>query len=163
MCRQFDSSQHHSNPLIFSGLFVSDTFSDTFFVGNTRKRGATEMPFGCGPGHRTEGLGEAAEAAEGEFEPGDGVVEFVLVQGDGGAGEEGVYLVQEFVDGDLVDTGGAGLVVEAKGAVFVSFIGLEGCGIGIGFRCGETGYPGAGSGPSGFAVDASVHIGTYES
>ena len=29
MCRQFDSSQHHRNPLIISGFFVSDTFSDT--------------------------------------------------------------------------------------------------------------------------------------
>ena len=28
MCRQFDSSQHHSNPLIFSGFFV---FRATFW------------------------------------------------------------------------------------------------------------------------------------
>ena len=110
----------------------------------------------------TEVFGEATEAAEGEFEPGDGVVEFVLGLGDVGSGEEGVYAVQEFVDGDLVDAGGAGLVVEAEGAVFVGFIGLEGCGNGIGFRCWEAGDPGAGSGPSGFAFDASVHIGAYE-
>ena len=41
--------------------------------------------------------------------------------------------------------------------------GLEGCGNGIGFRCWEAGDPGAGSGPSGFAFDASVHIGAYGS
>ena len=30
MCRQFDSSQHHRNPLIISGFFVTDTLTDTF-------------------------------------------------------------------------------------------------------------------------------------
>ena len=33
MCRQFDSSQHHSNPLIISGFFVTDTVSDTVCDG----------------------------------------------------------------------------------------------------------------------------------
>ena len=59
----------------------------------------------------TEVFGEAMEAAEGEFEPGDGVVEVVLVLGDVGSGEEGVYAVQEFVQGDLVFTGAYGLFV----------------------------------------------------
>ena len=31
MCRQFDSSQHHRNPLIFSGFFRTDTLTDTFW------------------------------------------------------------------------------------------------------------------------------------
>lgn len=51
------------------------------------------------------------ETAEAEFEPGDGAVEFVLVLRDGGTGEEGVYAVQEFVDGDLVEAGEYGLFV----------------------------------------------------
>ena len=62
----------------------------------------------------TEVFGKATEAAEGEFEPGDGAVEFVLVLGDVGSGEEGIYAVQEFVDGDLVDAGGAGFAFDAS-------------------------------------------------
>jgi len=34
---EFFNSQHHSNPLIFSGFFVADMFSDTIFGGNARK------------------------------------------------------------------------------------------------------------------------------
>ena len=56
-------------------------------------------------------FGEATEAAKAEFEPGDGVVEFVLVLRDVGSGEEGIHAVQEFVDGDLVDAGAYGLFV----------------------------------------------------
>ena len=38
-------SQHHSNPLIFSGFFVSDTFSDTVLGGTDTIRGCTQIAF----------------------------------------------------------------------------------------------------------------------
>ena len=43
MCRQFDSSQHHSNPLIISGFFVADTLSDTLFKKPSTLSGETEI------------------------------------------------------------------------------------------------------------------------
>ena len=43
MCRQFDSSQHHSNPLIISGFFVTDTLSDTLFKKPSTLSGETEI------------------------------------------------------------------------------------------------------------------------
>ena len=45
MCRQFDSSQHHSNPLIISGFFVSDTVPTRFGTVPTLYGGALKSPF----------------------------------------------------------------------------------------------------------------------
>lgn len=38
-------SQHHRNPLIISGFFVSDTFSDTVWDGTDTIRGCTQIAF----------------------------------------------------------------------------------------------------------------------
>ena len=45
MCRQFDSSQHHRNPLIISGFFVSDTVSDTVLDTLADKQHYTQIAF----------------------------------------------------------------------------------------------------------------------
>ena len=41
-------------------------------------------------------------------------IESIIDLGNVGSGEESVYAVQEFVDGDLVDAGGAGFAFDAS-------------------------------------------------